>query len=80
MLQPNDKVHHYNIDDLCQYIKDYYERSLKLSNKMDELLDFTTHLPNFRQKCRMFITMGKEIDELTMVALNNLKATKKIKE
>lgn len=78
MLQPSDKVHDYTVDDLVVSIEDTYNNILKLSEEMDTVLDHTTHLPNFRYKCRMFIEMGYEIDQLTLVAINNLYNTKLI--
>lgn len=77
-MQPSDKIHNYFADDLVQAIKDTYNQIQALSEEMDKVLDHTTHLPNFRYKCRIFIEMGREIDKLTMIAINNLKATKQI--
>jgi len=80
MLQPNDKIHNYDQTDLEESIKDMYSKLLCLSNCMDKVLDYTSHLPNFRNKCKIFITMSGEIDIMTKIIFNNLKATKKIKE
>jgi hypothetical protein len=79
MMQPSDKVHDYNHEDLMLNIKSTYENLGSLSKMMDKVLDHTTHLPNFRFKCRTFIEMSYEIDELTHVAVKNLKKRGKIK-
>ena len=79
MLQPSDKVHDYNHEDLMLNIKSTYENLESLSKMMDKVLDHTTHLPNFRFKCKLFIEMSYEIDELTHVAVQNLKKRGKIK-
>lgn len=47
---------------------------------MDEVLDHTTHLHNFRHKCKVFIEMSSEIDKLTFVAFANMKAVGKFSE
>ena len=79
MLQPCDKIHTYGEEDLVEFIKEMYQKMILLGDKMDEVLDHTSHLPNFRYKCKIFITMSGEIDKLTMVAVHNLKAQGKIK-
>ena len=79
MMQPSDKVHDYGPDDLMLHITSTYENLLKLSEMMDKVLDHTTHLPNFRKQCMTFIDMGFQIDDLTYVAIGNLKAKKKIR-
>ncbi|CAI2385107.1 unnamed protein product [Moneuplotes crassus] len=74
MLQPNDKIHLYKQEDLEDSIKEIYENLVILSKQMDEVLDYTSHLPNFRYKCKVFIQMSGEIDKITMVILQNLKS------
>jgi len=80
MLQPNDKIHDYDANDLEKAILEMYEKLKELSERMDEVLDHTSHLHNFRHKWKTFIEMSAEIDYMTTIVFKNLKATKKIKE
>lgn len=80
MLQPNQKIHIYSQEDLESSIKDIYEKLLALSTLMGEVLDHTSHLPNFRYKCKIFIDMSGEIDKITMIVLKNLRSKNLLEE
>jgi hypothetical protein len=48
-------------------------------SSIDKILDDTIHLPLFREKCRLFLHMGTEINEFTRVSLHNLNCQEELK-
>ncbi|CAI2383830.1 unnamed protein product [Moneuplotes crassus] len=71
LMQPNEKIHVYNDDDLIHYLHQIFDVMAEIEQEMNELVKITDYA-NFKEKCEEFATLCDTIKTVVDICIDNL--------